>query len=526
MTQIDSSPIIDSSPVIDLDDVFVIYRGASHDVAALRGMSLRVERGERVVIHGPSGAGKSTFVKLVTAAIAPNAGSARLFGRELSALDRHARDGLRRASIGIITQHSGDDLAPELTCEQNVALQPRLGGSSRAGRRAAFLEALDAVGVGHLATCRPGTLSHGELQRVGIAVAIANRPQLLVADEPTGQLDVANADAMLDLLAALASEYGATLIVATHDEAAAKIADRVITISDGRLSEERRSADSLSCAVVDERGWLRLSQSARDRAHVESRAIVTVADGAITIVAPPGDIDHSQTERPAAAGSTARSTVGVVSVTEVGAPAGEIVRTVRDVSQRFGDTEILRSVSMTVRRSELHAVVGRSGSGKSTLLAILSGWMRPSSGAIEDGDVGESDVPLGVAICPAVPAFPDGLSVREVLDLTRRIQGRSPDHAADDVLLHSLGLDDLVRRAATELSGGERQRLGIVRCLVSCAGLMLFDEPTAQLDRRNARSVINVLIAASTRAAVVCATHDVELIRRAHAVTSLEVHPD
>ena len=132
--------------IIDLDDVFVLYRGTPHDIAALRGLSIQVQQGERVVIHGPSGAGKSTFVKLITAAVAPNAGTAMLFDHELSSLDSAARAALRRESIGIITQHSGDDLAPELTCEQNVALQPRRSGMTAMEHRDAVAAALRAVG--------------------------------------------------------------------------------------------------------------------------------------------------------------------------------------------------------------------------------------------------------------------------------------------------------------------------------------------------------------------------------------------
>jgi ABC-type lipoprotein export system ATPase subunit len=513
-TRVVSSPRVkpfEPDVIIDLDDVFVLYRGTPHDIAALRGLSIQIRQGERVVIHGPSGAGKSTFVKLITAAITPNAGTALLFDRELSILDHGARTALRRESIGIITQHSGDDLAAELTCEQNVALQPRTAEMSRLERREATADALRAVGATHLAHRRPNGLSHGEIQRVGIAVAVAHRPRLIVADEPTGQLDVTNADAMLDVLDALATETGATLVIATHDEAAARLADRVLTIADGRLSEERRRGDARPSAVVDERGWLRIPQHARQHARIGGRVTFTEVDNALVVTARGGDSGAAHVDRPAPVQRAA--SVSDVSTKSRREPA---VRTLRDVTKSFGDVEVLEGVSLHIERG-LTALVGRSGSGKSTLLSILSGYLPPTSGAVES-PAGAVDV----SVCPAVPAFPDGLTAREVLDLTVRIQRQEPNPPERDELLKRLGMWDLQDRVTAELSGGERQRLAIARCLIVDAPLMLLDEPTAQLDRRNAQRVTDLLEDAASRAAVVCATHDAELIRQADAVHSLD----
>jgi putative ABC transport system ATP-binding protein len=147
----------------------------------------------------------------------------------------------------------------------------------------------------------------------------------------------------------------------------------------------------------------------------------------------------------------------------------------------------------------------------------LSGYLPPTSGAVES--------PAGtvaVSICPAVPAFPDGLTAREVLDLTLRIQRQEPNPHQRDELLKRLGMRDLHDRVAAELSGGELQRLAIARCLIVDAPLMLLDEPTAQLDRRNAQRVIGLLTDTACRAAVVCATHDAELIGQADHFYSLD----
>ena len=485
-------------PVIDLDDVFVLYPGTRRDVAALRGLSLSVQAGERVVIHGPSGAGKSTFVKLITAALVPNAGAALLFGRELSALDDRARAQLRREAIGTITQHSGDDLSPELTCLENVALQPRLRGWSRTDSRDAAMAALQAVGLDGFASRRPEGLSHGELQRVGIAAALAHRPRLIVADEPTGQLDVAAADVVFDLLAEIAAAHGTTLILATHDESAARLADRILTIADGRLSSERRRDEADASVVIDRRGWLRLPARDVDRARLGDRASVTTQLGRVTISA------------------TTSSQPPPVPAAAVTGAAGRAIGTVVDASFAINDTVVLRPTSMQIRCGQIHVITGRSGSGKTTLLSLITGWLRPTAG------LATVDPTTQVAVCPAVPVFADGMSVTESMSLAARIRGIEPERPFIAHLLGELGLTDLAGRSVNELSGGERQRLAIGRCLASGATLLVFDEPTAQLDRATAQRIVNLLMrVASNGRAVVCATHDSLLCNAADAITEL-----
>lgn len=207
------------------------------------------------------------------------------------------------------------------------------------------------------------------------------------------------------------------------------------------------------------------------------------------------------------------------SLSSVSSTRGEsTVRTLRNVIKSFGDVHVLQGVSLTVERGEITAIVGRSGSGKSTLLSILSGYLPPTSGTLENPSEA-----LEVSVCPAVPAFPDGLTAREVLDLTVRIKHQQPNPLERDELLKRLGLQDLYDRVTSELSGGERQRLAVARCLIVDASLMLLDEPTAQLDHRNAQRVIDLLADAAWRAAVACATHDAQLIRQARAFYSLDI---
>jgi len=269
-------------PVIDIEDAFVLHRGRTHDVAALRGLTLRVDPGERIVVRGPSGAGKSTLVAAVTAHVSASAGRVRLFGHDIAQMDHAAALRLRTAHVGVVSQRSGLDLIDDLDCLDNVAVQSRLAGLSRDQGRRAAAAALDRLGLGHLAHRRPTSLSGGERQRVALAAALAHGPGLVIADEPTGELDAASADEVYDFLREHSERTGAALLVVTHDARAEPIATRVLTIHDGRLSEETLAGRTT--LVVDGRGWVRLPDALRSDARIAGRAVAVAIDGNISLV--------------------------------------------------------------------------------------------------------------------------------------------------------------------------------------------------------------------------------------------------
>ena len=253
-----SAKVLDE-PVIDIEDAFVLHRGRVHDVAALRGLSLRIDPGERIVVRGPSGSGKSTLVAAITGQVTASAGQVKLFGHDISQLDHAAAVRLRTAHVGVVSQRSGLDLVEELDCLDNVALQTRLSRSSRADGRRAAAAALERLGLTHLARRRPSSLSGGERQRVALAGALAHGPGLVIADEPTGELDASSADQVYDFLRDHAERTRAALLIVTHDARAERVATRVLTIDDGRLSEEK--VGGRASLVVDGRGWVRLPDS-------------------------------------------------------------------------------------------------------------------------------------------------------------------------------------------------------------------------------------------------------------------------
>jgi putative ABC transport system ATP-binding protein len=200
-------------------------------VQILRGLDFAIEPGERVAVVGPSGSGKSTLIAIAAGLERPSRGKVRLLGKELSRLGEDGRARLRRGRVSLVFQ--AFHLLPNMTAEENVAAPLEIAGAPKAGPTAR--EWLDRVGLKDRLTHYPHQLSGGEQQRVALARALASRPALLFADEPTGNLDAANAAHVADLIFELATETEAALVLVTHDERLAARADRLVRMAGGRI---------------------------------------------------------------------------------------------------------------------------------------------------------------------------------------------------------------------------------------------------------------------------------------------------
>jgi putative ABC transport system ATP-binding protein len=218
-------------PALHLHDVFKIYRSGPVETVALRGLELRVERGELVAVLGPSGCGKSTMLALAAALDQPSAGEVRAGERSLQRLDELELARYRAREVALVFQ--SDNLWPALSARENVALGLRLAGRGDAGSTAE--DALGAFGLASRAGHRAGALSGGEQQRVAIAAAYARRAPLVLADEPTGELDAGNEQRVLEALRQLREHHGSTVVVVTHSSGVASAADRVVEMRDGRV---------------------------------------------------------------------------------------------------------------------------------------------------------------------------------------------------------------------------------------------------------------------------------------------------
>ncbi|MFI8006569.1 ABC transporter ATP-binding protein [Streptomyces sp. NPDC086010] len=222
-------------PMVRIEDLHRSYGTGAAAVHALRGVSFEIPRGELVALKGRSGSGKTTLLNLVGGLDTPDAGRITVAGTDLSELGEDGLLALRRDRIGFIFQSFG--LIPILTAAENVGVPMRLRKTDPAEREERVALLLSLVGLGDHAQQRPGELSGGQQQRVAIARALANRPALLIADEPTGQLDAETGLAVMQLLRAVVRSEGVTVLVATHDPQLLGFADRVLELSDGHIVE-------------------------------------------------------------------------------------------------------------------------------------------------------------------------------------------------------------------------------------------------------------------------------------------------
>jgi ABC-type lipoprotein export system ATPase subunit len=266
--------------LIACDRLVRIYSAEGIEVQALQGLDLVIAPGELTALVGASGSGKSTLMNILAGLDAPTAGVVRVAGHDLGSMSARQRLAYRRSVVGFIWQQTSRNLLPYLTGLQNVQLPLRLAGASRSVRRRRAPELLEVLGVAHCARRRPDQMSGGEQQRVAIGVALANSPSLLLADEPTGELDSQTAASVFGALQTANSELGVTVLVVTHDPEVSEMVRRVIAIRDGRTSTETLRSDSadgsgpghaVEYAVLDRFGRLQLPREMTDALDMRDR---------------------------------------------------------------------------------------------------------------------------------------------------------------------------------------------------------------------------------------------------------------
>jgi putative ABC transport system ATP-binding protein len=219
--------------VAKIENVTRVYTVGKVETHALRGVSLSIDKGEFTALVGPSGSGKTTLLQLIGCLDQPTTGQVFLDGQDVSRLNRDQRADIRRSKIGFVFQFFA--LIPTLTAYENVEMPLLLAGKSPPERRQRVLQLLESVGLSDRADHRPDQLSGGEQQRVAVARALASGPSLILADEPTANLDTANGEQVMETMMRLNRETGVTFVFATHDPRVVKFARRVVTLQDGRV---------------------------------------------------------------------------------------------------------------------------------------------------------------------------------------------------------------------------------------------------------------------------------------------------
>jgi ABC-type lipoprotein export system ATPase subunit len=271
--------------LIVCDQVVRIYTGEGIEVQALQGLDLLIAQGELVAMVGASGSGKSTLMNILAGLDTPTAGRVRVGGQDLGAMSPKERLIYRRQQVGFIWQQTSRNLLPYLTARQNVVTPMRFNGQRPRRRNARAMELLDVLGVAHCADRVPARMSGGEQQRTAIATALANDPSVLLADEPTGELDSRTAHDVFRALQTANTELGATVLVVTHDPAVSHEVQRTVAIRDGRTSSEtlrHDAADELGntvrhaveYAVLDRAGRVQLPREMTEQHQMRDRVLL------------------------------------------------------------------------------------------------------------------------------------------------------------------------------------------------------------------------------------------------------------
>jgi ABC-type lipoprotein export system ATPase subunit len=504
------------SAAVDIRDAFRIHRSAGGTAVALQGLSLQVEEGEIVVVLGPSGSGKTTLLRMLAGFDSLSAGTVHVLGEDIAQLSPGDLARFRAKNLGVLDQHYARALSPDLSCAHTVGLGLELLGEPRSRANAAAATLLEGVGLGDRLDARPEHLSGGEQQRVALCAALAHGPRLLLADEPAGELDAESAETVYGLIAELTREQRATAVVVSHDEAAARIADRLVHVRDGRVVQEGKPGDPPSL-VVTEPGWIRLPDPLLD-AMGAPRRLRAELQGEGVLLSSAADRPLPQVRELAPLGPRT-------------AAERAVVAEVRDVVRRFAAAgwAVLDGLSWRFESRSFTAVVGRSGSGKTTLLHLLAGLDRQTAGEVlvaghELGALERAEVAAlrrrQIALVTQEPGLVPHLTARENVELGLQVRGAggSASKAAAYALVQ-VGLSERLEHRADRLSAGERQRVAIARALASRPRILLADEPTARLDHANARAVGRLLarLAHEGDTAVICATHDAALIDEAES---------
>ena len=456
-----------------------VYRDDDNEVVALDDVDLHVEAGEAIALVGPSGAGKSTLLTLLAGLVRPTSGRIVVAGNDLGAMSERDLLRMRAEDVGVVLQTPGRNLLPYATARQNIAFAQRHGSAGRRQRRAEAGELLDAVGLSDQADRLARVLSGGQQQRLALAVALAGRPALLLADEPTSQLDRHTGDAVIELMLAARTRQGTSLVVVTHDHHVSDALDVEYAIHDGRL----------------------------------------VAGTWLGAAAGPGGDDPWG--RPEVTTGQWRS----------------VELTGRQVRLSRNGVEILRGIDIDLRSGERVALTGPSGAGKTTLMSVLAGLAEPDSGSVRlDGRALAEHGPelrRRVGIVFQGYALVALLTAAENVEMALVATGVPAAEAAERAreALELVGLSDRAEHLVEELSGGQQQRVAVARALAGRPDVLLADEPTAEQDPAHATRALEAILSAADRgAAVLLATHDAQVAarcdRRLHVVDGAVAEPE
>jgi peptide/nickel transport system ATP-binding protein len=534
---------LDTKSFIQCNNLVKIYKVADLEVVALQGLDLEVMKGEMMALVGPSGSGKSTLLNVIGGLDTPSAGEVTVGDFDLLNMNDQQRVLYKRDVVGFVWQQPARNILPYLTARENVELPLMLTEKRSKERGARALELLDVLGLADRVNFRPDRLSGGEQQLVALAIALANNPPLLLADELTGQIDSESAARVFDALREINRIFNTSVIVVTHDPQVAARVDRVVGIRDGRTSTEIRRQRNLKDGSMQEEEWVILDKTGRlqipqvyvETLILEGRVKVRLEEDHVSVWPALADEKTEQVKvwRPDRTFEIDEVAAELPPISE--RPA--IVET-DGLSRTFEvgveQVQAVREVNLSIPTGVLGVIRGRSGAGKTTLLNLIGGLDEPTSGKVvvngrdlstlsqrEKVELRRREISYVFQTFGLLPF----LSAQENVEAPMRLvhaPGIERRRRSREVL-NWVGLMGRTKHRTFELSGGEQQRAALARALVSKPSLILADEPTGQLDTVTGSNIIALLksIADQSGITVIIASHDPKVEEAADCVFEL-----
>ena len=534
---------MENQKFIICNNLVKIYKIADLEVVALQGLDLEVEKGEMMALVGPSGSGKSTLLNVMGGLDTPSVGQISVGDYDLLNLDARQRVRYKREIVGFLWQQPTRNLLAYISARENIELPLMLTQRSAQERKDRSQEILDVLGLSERADFKPEQLSGGEQQLVALGVALANNPQLVLADEPTGQLDSDSAELMFDALREINKIYKTTIIIVTHDPEVAARVDRVVGIRDGRTSTEIRRERSQEDGTVLEEEWVILDRTGRmqipqvyvDALAMRGRVKIRLEPDHVSVW--PGYLEGGDETlkvwRPDQTFDLGQEVADLPPINERPL-AVETHNLCRSFDVGVETIQAVNEVDLRIPVGVLAVIKGRSGAGKTTLLNLIGGLDEPTKGRVivggkdmtqltnrEKVELRRKEISYVFQTFGLMPV----LSARENVEAPLRLvlaSGRERRVRSEEVL-RLVGLSERANHRAFELSGGEQQRVAVARCLANRPRLILADEPTGQLDTVTGSNIIALLkeVVRQSGITVVIASHDPKVEEAADCVYEL-----
>ncbi|RLI69771.1 hypothetical protein DRO91_01975 [Candidatus Heimdallarchaeota archaeon] len=524
--------------MIKLEAITKIYPNPKlgRSIVALSGCDLAVEESSFVSIIGPSGAGKSTLLRILSGLEQPTSGKVNVLSQDIDLLTPKKLYQFRLQNIGFLNQMPHYNLFPELSVEQNLLIPLRLLGESREKGKKVVEDALERMEIKHLSQHRAKQLSMGESMRVSLAVALITNPPILLADEPTGQLDKKNTQVILELLKAINQQEGTTILVVSHDPVYFSVVSESFLIFNGRLGavytqedlnehllegeqEKENQTKEIFVSHIDSFSYLFLPNRIKELLALDKKVkfVIDYEIKKVFLENPQGSEAFKEVEHPQFVKISGfhpkKHKKGVTPILEC--------KNLQKWYHSPNDQLILDGINLQLLPSELVFLIGPSGSGKTTFLNILSGMDLDFNGSLElfGKAISSSNQSLVEKVraqkmyylSQYVNLYPS-MTLDENLNYFLNVHKTQKERAfyEKDFLLHFLTLDEITDQDVAKFSLGERKRASFLLGLLQAPEILLLDEPTANLDEMNKHKVMSLLVdyIMGTGASAIVVTHD------------------